>query len=205
MPADQQALVKVAARVCSCKGPRKRPVKTSECSEISTLRPRKLPQKHFGRPGSPAAAGGGKGFGAFGASHDSGATLGACCPESMLLAWLWARLCQVLGHGFGICRVLGHGFRCAVFRGQGRQPPHKQQQLNVTSWLLLSPRKGLCAEAQAEPHWFKLASAPAQGETLCRNSVRNIGTTTTTQTTTPQSYELASALAPERTLCRSSG
>ncbi len=86
------------------------------------------------------------------------------------------------------------------------QPPHKpQQQLNVTSWLLLSPRKGLCAEARAEPHWFKLASAPAQGETLCRNSVRNIETTTTTQTTTPQSYELASALFPERTLCRSSG
>ena len=84
LPADQQALVKVAARVCSCKGPRERPVKTSECSEISTLRPRKLPQKHFGRPGSPAAAGGGKGFGAFGAfgaSHGSGATLGACCPR----------------------------------------------------------------------------------------------------------------------------
>ncbi len=81
------------------------------------------------------------------------------------------------------------------------QPPHKQQQqqqqLNVTSWLLLSPRKGLCAEARAEPHWFKLASAPAQGETLCRNSVRNIETTTTTQTTT-QWYELASALAPEK-------
>ncbi len=45
-----------------------------------------------------------------------------------------------------------------------QQPQHKQQQLNGASWLLLSPRKGLCAETRSEPHWFKLVSAPAQGE-----------------------------------------